>query len=405
MTKKQFLRFFLLLPTMIWLFSMCAPKPDELHERILTVDTHVDTPVSRSNGFDITKLNDRNQDGGQVDFPRMKKGGLDAICYAVFLSQGKRTPEDFKKSTLKAEKDFTDILEVIKTHPDMVELALTPDDAYRIEKTGKRIVFLSIENGYTMGVDSSLIKKYYDYGIRMSGLCHGENNEICDSCTDEPEHNGLSEKGKSVGAEMNRLGIIVDVSHVSDKTFDDVIQVSKVPFVASHSCARVLCESPRNMTDDMLKKLAKNGGVIQLCLLSSFIKDIDQDPKRDEAITKLREKYKNSSQSEEDQQKYRAERKKISKKYPQKRANVADAVDHIDHIVKLIGIDHIGIGTDFDGGGGLDGCMDASELGNITVELVKRGYTEEEIEKIWGGNFMRVMRKVQDFAKNSSAAE
>ena len=405
MKTKTFFRFKKLLFFVILLFVTCGQNPAGVHEHVLTVDTHVDTPVSRPNGFHISKLNDRHQGGGQVDFPRMKIGGLDAICYAIFLSQGDRTPEDFKKSTVKAEKDFTDILDVVKAHPDLVELALTPDDAYRIEKTGKRILFLSIENGYTMGVDLSHVKKYYDYGLRLSGLSHGKTNEICDSSTDEPEHGGLSKMGERVVAEMNRLGIVVDVSHISDEAFYDVIDVSKVPIVASHSCARALSDVSRNITDDMLKKLAENDGVIQLCLLSSFIKKVDQDPKREEAMEALRKKYEGGSQSQEVQAKYWAERSEIDKMYPQKRATVADAVDHIDHIVNLIGIDHIGIGTDFDGGGGLEDCMDATEVGNVTIELVKRGYTEDQIRKIWGGNFMRVMRQVQDYAKHSSDSD
>jgi membrane dipeptidase len=380
-------------------------NPADIHERVLTIDTHVDTPVSRPNGFHISQLNDRNRGGGQVDFPRMKMGGLDAIFKAIFLSQGDRTQKDFQLSTEKAERDFSEILEMVKAHPDLVELALTPDDAYRIEKAGKRILFLSIENGYTMGVDLSHAKKYYDYGVRLSGLCHAETNEICDSCTDEPEHNGLSKMGERVIAEMNRLGIVVDVSHVSDDSYYDTIRVSKVPIVASHSCARALCESPRNMTDDMLEKLAENGGVIQLCLLSSFIKKVKQDPRREEALAALQKNYEGRDQSKEDQEKYYAERQVIDKEFPQKHATVADAVDHIDHIVKLIGIDHVGIGTDFDGGGGLEGCMDAAEVGSVTVELVKRGFTEEDIRKIWGGNLIRVMRQVQEYSKQQSGVE
>ncbi len=387
---------------MLVFVASCGLTQLDIHTRVLTLDTHVDTPISKPNGYHITKLNDLDQSGVQVDFPRMKKGGLDGICYAVFLSQYDRTPEGFQKSTAKAEKDFNEILDVIKQYPDDVELALTPEDAYRIEKAGKSIVFLSIENGYTMGVDISHVKKYYDYGLRLSGLCHGETNEICDSCTDDPEHNGLSEVGEKVVAEMNRLGIVIDVSHVSDESFYDVINVSKVPVVASHSCARVFSSASRNMTDDMLERLAENGGVIQLCLLSYFIKqDVPQDPKRIEALSALEEKYSNDNLSEEDIEKRRTERALIDNNYPQIRATVADAVDHIDHIVNLIGIDHVGIASDFDGGGGLEDCKDATEMGNVTKELLTRGYTEEQIRKIWAGNFMRVMQKVQDYAQGN----
>ena len=377
-----------------------GPKPSDIHEQVFTVDTHVDTSISRPNGFHITKLNKREEGGGQVDFPRMKQGGLDAICMAVFLSQGNRTEADFKASTLKAENDFAEILETIKAYPDMVELALTPEDAARIEKTGKRIIILSIENGYTMGIDLSHVKKYFDYGVRLSGLCHGKTNEICDSATDKPEHDGLSDMGRKVIAEMNRLGIVVDVSHISDAAFYDVIEASRVPIVASHSSVRALSDSPRNMTDDMLNKLKENGGVIQICLLSSYIKKVEQDPQREEKLKALREKFNAENLSAEDQAKMRAEGEAIEKQHPQRLATVADAMDHLDHVVKLIGIDHVGIGTDFDGGGGLEGCRDASEVGNITKELQKRGYTDEHIRKIWGGNFLRVMSQARDYANS-----
>lgn len=389
----------LMVAAVLFLVS-CGPKPAEIHQQVFTVDTHVDTPVSRDNGFHISRLNDREKGGGQVDFPRMKQGGLDAICQAIFLRQGDRSPEAFQKSVERAEKDFKDILQVTKDHPDLVELALTPEDAYRIEKSGKRVLFISIENGYNMGLDLSLIQKYYDYGLRVSGLCHGKNNEICDSSTDEPEHGGLSEVGKKVVAEMNRLGIVLDMSHVSDDTFYDVIKVSKVPIVATHSCCRALCDTSRNMTDDMLKKLGENGGVIQICLLSFFVdKNIPQVPEREKLLKELEEKYKDWEKKPDDMRKYFAERRDVDKQYPPKLATIADAVDHIDHVVKLIGIDHVGIGSDFDGGGGLADLRDVSGMAKITEELVKRGYTREEIRKIWGGNFMRVMKQVQDHAR------
>jgi len=374
-------------------------KALDIHDRVFTVDTHVDTPyMLLKPGFDITKVNDINKGGGQVDFPRMKQGGLDAVFFAVFMDQGSRTEKDFDVAVKNAEDRFKLLHETIKKHPDWVEFALTPDDAYRIEKEKKRAMFLSIENGYPMGIDLNLIRAYYDKGVRMSGLCHSRTNEICDSATDDPEHGGLSEVGRKVVQEMNRVGMVIDVSHISDEAFFDVVETSKVPIAASHSSSRAMCDSPRNMTDAMLKALAKNGGVIQLCLLSSYIKKIEQDPRREKALKLLEEKYPNRRESENEQGKYRAERTELDRMFPQKRATVSDAVDHIDHIVDVAGIDHVGIGSDFDGGGGLEDCMDASALGNITIELVKRGYTEEKIRKIWGGNMMRIMYKAQEFA-------
>ncbi len=371
-------------------------KAARIHGKVLTVDTHVDTPMRLSRSqFDLGELHDPRKGGGKVDLPRMKEGGLDAIFFAVFVSQRARTPEGNRKAKESAFRTFNAIHEAIKTHSSVAELALIPDDAYRIEKTGKRAIYIGMENGYPIGSDLSLIKQYYDLGARYITLCHTRNNDICDSSTDKPEHDGLTEFGQQVVAEMNRLGMIVDVSHISDASFYDVLKVSKAPVVASHSCARALCDHPRNLDDRMLKKLAENGGVIQMCILSSYVKKPAPNPERDAAVKALREKHGNFGKlSDEDERKAREEWRTLYEKYPRRLATVSDAVDHIDHIVRIVGVDHVGIGTDFDGGGGLDGCYDVSELGNITRELVRRGYTEEQIRKIWGANFMRVFREV-----------
>ena len=196
--------------------------------------------------------------------------------------------------------------------------------------------------------------------------------------------------------------MLVDISHASDETFYDVIELSKAPIIASHSCSRAMCDNPRNLTDDMLKKLAENGGVIQMCILSNYVKAPEANPELDKARDELQKKYGSFlDMTDEERAKYRQERRALRTKYPSKLANVSDVVDHIDHIVKVAGIDHVGIGTDFDGGGGVEGCNDVSEMGNITLELVKRGYSENDIKKIWGGNFMRVFREVEKVAKGS----
>jgi len=381
-------------------------KAAAIHEKVLTVDTHVDTPMRllRSD-FNPAERHDPRKSRSKLDFPRMKEGGLDAVFFAVFLGQGPRTVEGNQQAKEKALKIFDAIHRAVKDHPDLAELAVTPEDAYRIEKTGKRAIFIGMENGYPVGNDLSLLKHYYDLGARYITLCHTKNNDICDSSTDTTEHHGLSKFGEQVVREMNRLGMMVDISHTSDETFYDVIQLSKAPIIASHSCARALCDNPRNLTDDMLKKLAENGGVIQMCILSAYVKQPEPNPERDAAFKALREKYSNfNNLSEEEQKKAREEWNALREKYPQKLATVADVVDHIDHIVKVAGIDHVGIGTDFDGGGGVDGCYDVSEMGNITLELVKRGYTEEQIRKIWGGNIMRVLTEVEKVAMEMQAA-
>jgi membrane dipeptidase len=199
---------------------------------------------------------------------------------------------------------------------------------------------------------------------------------------------------------MNKTGMMVDVSHISDKSFYDVIALSKAPVIASHSCARALCDNPRNMNDDMLRALAKNGGVIQMCILSAYVKKQNPNPVRDSAFARLRKKYQNyENLSKAETEKANKEWDALDDLYPQPLATVSDVVDHIDHIVKIAGFDHVGIGTDFDGGGGVTGCFDVSQMKNITRELLKRGYTTRDIRKIWGGNLMRVMRKVSKIAR------
>jgi len=209
----------------------------------------------------------------------------------------------------------------------------------------------------------------------------------------------LSEFGVEVVKEMNRLGLMIDVSHISDSSFYDVLKITKSPIIASHSCARAICDNPRNLNDDMLKLLAENNGVIQLCILSDYVKKPEPNPGRDSCQLAVRKKYRFFQDlTDEEMDNARRDWYAIDTIFPAKQATVADAVNHIDHIVKVIGIDHIGIGTDFDGGGGLEDCYDVSQLGNITLELVKRGYTENDIEKIWGGNIMRVMNEVAENA-------
>lgn len=372
-------------------------RAKEIHEKILTIDTHTDTPMGlKDEGFDIAKRNNPRKGGNKVDFPRMKEGGMDAMFFAAFIWQDTRTKENNEKAIKKTFEIINDIYEVVEKNKNVAEIAITPDDAYRIEKTGKRAIYIGIENGFAIGNKIELIKEYYNIGARYITLSHTKNNDICDSSTDKPEHNGLSKFGKDVVKEMNKLGMIIDVSHISDKAFYDVIELTKVPVIASHSCARAICDNPRNMTDDMLKKLAANGGVIQMCILSSYVKKPDPNPERDNALTALRKKYNGfKNLSKEERAKARLEWQEVNRKFPQKLATVKDVVDHIDHIVKVAGIDHVGIGSDFDGGGGVEDCFDVSEMPNITIELVKRGYTEEEIEKIWSGNFMRVFREIE----------
>ncbi len=384
-------------------YENISREAEIIHEKILTVDTHTDTPLRLMEGdYNLRERNDPSGIEGKIDFPRMKEGGLDAIFWAVFVWQGARTDEANKRATEEALDIITKIKEEVNNNSDLVELAVSPSDAYNLNRKGKRAVYIGMENGYPVESDINLVHKFYDLGVRYITLCHSSNNDICDSSTDPkgPEHNGLSEFGKRVVKEMNRLGMIIDVSHMSDKSFFDVISLSKVPVVATHSCTRSLCDQPRNMTDDMIKKLAEKGGVIQVTLVSSFIKTMESNPVRDSIFSELHKKFGNiDSLSDDEKRKARVEWMKLENKYPRKLATVSDFVDHIDHVVNLVGVDYVGIGSDFDGGGALKDCFDVSEIKNITVELLKRGYSEEDIRKIWGGNFMRIFKEVEERTK------
>lgn len=386
-------------------------KAEEIHESVLTVDSHCDTPLMMMRGeWDIGVRHESGQRRrGKIDLPRMREGGLDAAFFAVFVGQGERTPQGYEKARERAQELLSLIHKMGQDYPDLVELATTPEDAYRLERERKRAVFIGMENGYPIGQDLSLISKYFKQGILYITLCHSQDNDICDSSTDRrnPEDNGLSEFGKQVVAECNRLGIMIDLSHASDKSFFDVLDVTRTPVVASHSSVRALCDHPRNLSDEMLKALAANGGVIQICFVSSFLKEPIPNPERDKALAELRRKYGSWSDIKDEAQmeRMRQEYEKINDEYPEDRATVEEIVNHIDYVVRLVGVDHVGFGTDFDGGGDVEGCNDVSQMPEITKELFRRGYTEEEIEKIWGGNFMRVFKKVVDVAEGLSAQD
>lgn len=383
------------------LFSGCAGeedrlarKADRLHSSLLTVDTHCDTPMYfEVPGFDLGV----RQDEVCVDFPRMKEGGLDAEFFAVFIPQGPRTDSVYDIVHDKALGIFRDIRDNVEANSSMAGLALTSGDALRLKKEGRIAVYIGLENGYPAGKDHGRIREYYDMGARYITLCHSSNNDICDSSGDPtgPEHNGLSAFGREIVKEMNSMGMMIDVSHISDKSFYDVLSLSKAPVIASHSSCRALCSNPRNLTDNMLLSLKENGGVIQICILSSYIKTPEPNLELQEKMTELSAKFGvYSSLSDDQKAAYRAERRKVQETY-RKYATVSDVVDHIDHVVQVIGIEHVGIGTDFDGGGGVEGCMTVSEMKNLTVEMLRRGYTRRDLEKVWGGNLLRVFSEVE----------
>ena len=375
----------------------------EIHKRVLTLDTHADTPLRMIEpGFDMAERHDPNETGSKVDYPRMKEGDLDAIFFAAFVAQDIRDDDGNSRAKALCIQMIDSIITSTKKNSDIVGLALNPDDAYALEKEGKRAIYIGIENGYPIGKDISNVELYFKKGVRYITLVHSTNNDLADSATDSkgPEHGGISDFGSKVLSEMNRLGIMVDISHGNDSVFYDAIKLSKAPIIATHSNARAVTNHKRNMTDEMLKLMADNGGVVQLTMLSSYLREAPPNIKLDSAVNKLRASMKPISEMTMDDRKaMRQSFQELNKKYPDPPATVKHVVDHIDHIIKIAGIDHVGIGCDFDGGGGIEGVFDASEVMNITIEMVRRGYTEEQIEKIWGGNLIRVFKEVQEIAK------
>ena len=375
----------------------------KIHDRVLTVDTHADTPLRMIEpGFDLAERHDPLETGSKVDYPRMKEGGLDAIFFAAFVSQDIRDDDGNERAKKLVIQMIDSVVSSTEQNASLVGLALTPQDAYELEKDGKRAIYLAIENGYPIGSDLKNIELFYDKGVRYITLVHSSNNDIADSATDSSgaEHEGLSAFGEEVVKEMNRLGIMVDVSHASDDVFFDAIAVSEAPIIATHSNARSVTEHQRNMSDEMLRLMAENGGVVQMTLLSSYLRDEPPNPERSAALEELRSSMKNVSvMTPEERAERRSAFNEINEKFPTPLATVKHVVDHIDHMVSIAGIDHVGIGCDFDGGGGIDGVFDASEVMNITIELVRRGYSEEDIEKIWGKNVMRVFEEVQKVAE------
>lgn len=377
---------------------------NEIHQNILTIDSHSDTPIwFMSEDYDFSTRHNPQTSSNKIDLPRMDEGGLDGVFLAAFLGQGSLDKESTEQVFKKANQIIDSIYVTARRNYQNAEIASTPEDAYQLKEKNKKALYIGLENGYPLGKEISRVRHFYDRGVRYITLCHTSNNQICDSSTDTTKNNGLSDFGAEVVREMNDLGIMVDVSHISDSSFYDVLDVTTAPVIASHSNARAVCDHPRNLTDQMLKALADNGGVIQVCVLSDYVKKTPVNPARDSAYKALRKKYNGfRDMTKEEERNARKEWRRINREHPKNLADIKDLVDHIDHIVEVAGINHVGIGSDFDGGGALEGVFDVSEFKNITVELLERGYTREQIKKIWGGNLMRVFREVIQKAEDDT---
>jgi len=381
-----------------------------IHEAVLAIDSHDDIPFN----FATPAVDPLNADR-QVNLEKMREGGLDAGFFIVYVGQGPRTPAAYRAVADSARMKFDAIHRMAEMYPDLIEVAYTADDVERIHAAGKLVAAIGIENGYVIGRDLELLQEFYERGARYMTLAHNGHNDIADSAQpqqrlgDAPEeHDGLSAFGEQVVAEMNRLGMMVDISHVSRDAALDAIRVSRAPVIASHSSARAVADHVRNLDDETLLAVRDNGGVVQVTAYDGFIKV--QPPERAEALAELR--YNNGfpggggpdsmvGMSAQETFNYTKGIQMLDVEFP--RATVSDFVDHIDYVVDLIGVDHVGISSDFDGGGGVVGWRDASETFHVTLELVRRGYTQDEIAQLWGGNLLRVWRAVEGVATGIQA--
>ena len=343
-----------MMPLFDWLISEASSfaEAKRIHSRIITLDSHCDTPMFFSEGFTADMFAKRT-DKVLVDLPKMREGFLDASIMVAYLKQGERDAESLLAATAKADRILTQIEEMVAANCTAVDIAYCPADIARLKRAGKKAIMLGIENGYAIGKDLSQLEHFAKRGIVYMTLCHNGDNDICDSAKGNAEHGGLSPFGEKVVQEMNRLGIMVDMSHAAESSFYDALEVSKKPIVCSHSSARSLCNHPRNLTDEQMKALAQKGGVAQVTMYNGFLRTDGQ-------------------------------------------ATILDAVEHLNHMVNIMGIEHVGIGTDFDGDGGVPGMANASEVINFTRRLLQERYTEEQIQMIWGGNFLRVMEQIRN---------
>jgi membrane dipeptidase len=420
------MKFFYVIVFSVFVFSCSIAKKEEslleksksIHKKVMTLDTHVDINVSNF----TDSINYTQKLSSQVNLPNMEEGGLDVAFFIVYTGQGELNEEGYDKAYENAMRKFKAIHKLTKDiAPERIGLAVSSEEARAIYGSGKKVAMIGVENAYPLGTDISRVKQFYDLGARYMSLSHNGHSQFCDSNTGEEDtvwlHNGVSNLGKEVIKEMNKWGIMIDVSHPSKKSMKDMITLSKAPIIASHSSARALCNHSRNLDDEQLEWMKKNGGVVQTVAFSAYVNTEKDTKYKDELVTKMEalatvqglelvtrsaiRKLKGAAK-EAAIAVYRKLSKEVKadlkpSEFPP--VNVADFVDHIDYLVKKMGIEHVGISSDFDGGGGVDGWNDASETLNITKELVKRGYSEAEIVKLWNGNLLRVLDEVQKVAK------
>ena len=382
-----------------------SPAARALHEQLLTLDTHLDTPANFSlAGWNIQDSHERSRDGSQVDLPRLVQGGLDGGFWAIYTPQGPRTPPGDRQARDFALARALSIREMVAANFRSFELAFKADDAAAIAARHKRVVFLSIENGYPVEADLTLLETFYKLGVRLAGLAHFSNNDLADSSTDPKgaEWHGLSDKGRAFVREANRLGIVLDASHASDQVLDQLLTLSKTPVLLSHSGVKAVFDHPRNIDDRRLRALAASGGVIQINFMSDYLIARPVLPEREQALSALWQGARKPGLTLADREALVARKAEIDRRWPVPRATFADAFAHLLYAVRVAGVDHVGIGADFDGGGGVTGFEDARDYPKITAQLLAEGFSREDIQKIWSGNVLRVLRAAEAEAQRST---
>ncbi|MBI2517193.1 MAG: dipeptidase [Opitutae bacterium] len=377
---------------------MPSPEVAALHERLFKIDTHIDTPTARllKPGWDFAARHERATDRSQCDLPRMA-GSVDALVFAVYVTQVARTPAGHRHAHDYAVQAFERTHGVLRQNAASCGLALTAADGPRLKAGGKRAFYLSIENAYSLGLDAGNVARFHRLGVRLLGLTHMLNNDLADASTDPrgPEWGGLSPLGREVVAECNRLGLVLDASHASDDVLRDLLELSRAPVVLSHSSCRALCDHRRNVGDDLLRALAAKGGVIQMNALPVGLVAQTQGARATAAISAMLMQLKDAELTPEVKQWASAEWDRIDREFPGPVATLDDYVRHLEHAVEVAGIDHVGIGCDFDGGGGVAGLDDVSQYPDLTAALVARGWSETDLAKLWGGNTLRVLRAAE----------
>ena len=370
-----------------------------VHERLLTLDTHLDTPSNfRRPGWDIMDRHEVVDNFSFVDYPRMTEGGLDGGFFVIFTPQGPRDAAGFAAARDAALIRATQIREMVARNHPYFELALRADDAAQINAAGRRIVYQSIENGYPLGTDLTLLQTFYDLGVRMIGPVHFRNNDFRDSSTDPggPEWRGLSPLGRELIAEANRLGMVLDASHASDAVLEQMIDLSETPIILSHSGVKAVWDHPRNVGDALLLRLAQSSGVVQMNAYSDYMIDVPENAEFEVEMDAFQEQYgPMRSLAGAELASYAAEQRAIEAKYPEPRASFDDFMGHLLHALALVGPDHVGIGLDWDGGGGVNGLEDATDVPKITERLLELGYLEADIAKIWSGNVLRLLAEAE----------